>query len=423
MIRILGPLVLVALLLPSVLAPAQPRTGAPPAPDVRVLVERGLAQMEAGQGPQAEATFKDVLQRDPANLTALVSLGEIALAQKDLARAEGHLRLVEKFKPDHPQAVALRGLIHEARGQAKEAEAAWKRAVSLEPSFLPAHMLLTRQFLQQGRVDEAVEQLRAAARVAPRDDKIRESLVQVLMNAGRNPEAQKELEPLVKARPRNPALVNTLGALKGRQGDTRGAREAFEQALRLDPRFAPAHLNLADSYVVDRDFDKALAHYLKAGELAPGLSLAHERAGDVYLRMGRVDEAAAALRRAIQSDPNGFTALCQLAHLFTDYRPDLPQALDLAQRAEKRSPRSWLTQDTLGWTLYRMGRNDEAIRRLEAARGLDPRAGRVRYHLGVAYLRAGRKEPGLAELRSALEVAPGAVYALEVRRILDKGGL
>jgi tetratricopeptide (TPR) repeat protein len=115
--------------------------------------------------------------------------------------------------------------------------------------------------------------------------------------------------------------------------------------------------------------------------------------------------------------------MAQIAHVLTDYKSDFPKALEMAQRAEKIAPKSWLTQDSLGWVHYRMGKVEDAIRILEGAKGLDPRAGRARYHLGVAYLKAGKKEPGLAELRAVLEIAPGASYALEAQRILGQGGL
>jgi Flp pilus assembly protein TadD len=57
--------------------------------------------------------------------------------------------------------------------------------------------------------------------------------------------------------------------------------------------------------------------------------------------------------------------------------------------------------DTYGWVLYRRGRYTEAIPPLEKAVGKAPQAQELRYHLGMALLKAGRT----AEARENLEAA------------------
>jgi tetratricopeptide (TPR) repeat protein len=213
-----------------------------------------------------------------------------------------------------------------------------------------------------------------------------------------------------------------LGALYGRSGNPTKALQEFQEALKLNPRFGPAYLNIGDNYLAQNDRPRALENYLKAGQLTPALDEAHRKAGDLYLADQKVDEAIGAYRRALTANPNSVLALANLARIYTDNRKDLTQALDLAQRAERLAPKDWYVKDVLGWALCEAGKTREAVKRLEEARALDARAPRLRYHLGMAYLKQGKKKEAATELRTALDLAPNMAKRDEVLRILDELG-
>lgn len=59
------------------------------------------------------------------------------------------------------------------------------------------------------------------------------------LQAGRVVEALNEVRAMVEKWPKDTALRNTLGALHGRTGDSARAVQEFQEALRLNPNFAP----------------------------------------------------------------------------------------------------------------------------------------------------------------------------------------
>jgi len=61
------------------------------------------------------------------------------------------------------------------------------------------------------------------------------------------------------ANPMSPDIAYNLGLAYFQTGALELAVKAFQQALRLDPNFADAHMNLALAY--DRLYDRATAHY------------------------------------------------------------------------------------------------------------------------------------------------------------------
>jgi tetratricopeptide (TPR) repeat protein len=76
------------------------------------------------------------------------------------------------------------------------------------------------------------------------------------------------------------------------------AREAFEQALQIDPRFAPAIVNLGNLQLETGDMQAAIAHYERAIACDEEYAPAHHNLGVAYKRLGKMNDAVRALRRA-----------------------------------------------------------------------------------------------------------------------------
>ena len=75
--------------------------------------------------------------------------------------------------------------------------------------------------------------------------------------------------------------------------DFQGARDDFEQALRLDPEFGDVLHSLAHVLEKLGDLDGALASALRAVELSPDEVLAHTSLSIIYMRKGMIPEAEA----------------------------------------------------------------------------------------------------------------------------------
>jgi Flp pilus assembly protein TadD len=96
----------------------------------------------------------------------------------------------------------------------------------------------------------------------------------------------------------------SLGVLLSALGDVSGAEAAYRRALVVEPDFAPAVVNLADLLrAAGRDgqvgplLDSFLARY-------PRAAAAHHVRGLWLVRRQRVEEAIAALRRAVELAPD-----------------------------------------------------------------------------------------------------------------------
>ncbi len=133
------------------------------------------------------------------------------------------------------------------------------------------------------------------------------------------------------------------------RADLERALECFRQAIEIDPAMAVAYAGLAQTYVV----------MPIAGGAEPRQAFPH------------AEEAA---RRALELDPDSVEAETAMTGLRHWYDWDWAGAEGYARRAIARNPSSARAHQVLGRLLTNVGRHDEAIAEIDAARLLDPRA-------------------------------------------------
>jgi tetratricopeptide (TPR) repeat protein len=94
-----------------------------------------------------------------------------------------------------------------------------------------------------------------------------------------------------------------LGIFSAMRGDAAKGEEEFKTAIRLDPFFIPAYVNLADLYRArgrDAEGESILRDGLK---IAPKSAVLHHALGLVFVRMKRMDQALGELERATALEP------------------------------------------------------------------------------------------------------------------------
>ena len=123
------------------------------------------------------------------------------------------------------------------------------------------------------------------------------------------------------------------------------AKEYFEQAIALDPKYAPAYAGLADAY-------QFLAEY------------------DVQGRKEKFERAKNACRRALQLDPNLPEAHASLGLIAMNYDWDWALAEREFRRALALDPNNALIHDWYAEYLMAVGRADLSLVQIEHAGSL-----------------------------------------------------
>lgn len=275
------------------------------------------------------------------------------------------------------------GMLKLRNGNAAAAQAAFERALKMNPQDLRALTALSQTFAAQKKPKVAVQTVR----------------------------------DYVVAHPNSAQAQELLGLVLLANGDRKEAREAFTAAVAADPLFARAELELARLDTTEGNWESARNRLTKLIGANPRNSTALQWLGDVEVNRGNLNAALEQYRKAADQDPKSSIALNNVAYLLTDYRKQPDEALHYAEKAAELAPGDPTVADTLGWVLYNKGLYNVAISHLKRAAS-HPNAV-WKYHLAMAYAKAGQKEDAHRMLDAALKLdskAPEAQAALIVVR-------
>jgi serine/threonine protein kinase/tetratricopeptide (TPR) repeat protein len=157
----------------------------------------------------------------------------------------------------------------------------------------------------------------------------------------------------------------------------RRAKEFAMQALALDDSLAEAHTSLAwVRFIYEWDWEGAEKSYHRAIELNPRYATAHQWYAWLLVALGRVEEALAEGRMAVD--------------------------LDGASVSIRRG---------LGWLYYYARRYEEAADQLKRALAMNPTAEESHRVLGLVYTQQGDYAAAETELREAIEISAESTYA------------
>jgi TolB-like protein/Flp pilus assembly protein TadD len=116
------------------------------------------------------------------------------------------------------------------------------------------------------------------------------------------------------------------------------ARSSAEEALRLEPKLAEAHLALGlVYYYIDRDYDRALSELNQACQHLPNDAVAFRAVAAIKRRQGRWNESTANYEKAVSLDPKDPILLENMGWNFIATR-DYVAARKILDRAVQQAP-------------------------------------------------------------------------------------
>jgi predicted O-linked N-acetylglucosamine transferase (SPINDLY family) len=316
--------------------------------DAEIQTNLGLALREQGQYADAVASLQAALRSQPNHGRAQALLrealaleaaakGMACLEQGKLPEAEAHFRQALHHWPEFPEGYNNLGHVLARQGRLEEAIACYQQALRLRPHFGSAYNNLGIVYLRLKRPAEAEASFRAAIRLRPELAAAYTNLGLILLDQERLTEAIDCFERVLRLQPGNVQAHNHLATALHRLGQPEEAVSRLKEALRLQPTFADAHKNLGK---VLRDlgrFDEAEASYQNARQLNPDDAGAHLELGNLFKDQGRLDDMIRAYRCALELKPDAaymHSNLVYALHFHPDY--EAPVILEEAQRWNQR---------------------------------------------------------------------------------------
>jgi tetratricopeptide (TPR) repeat protein len=142
----------------------------------------------------------------------------------------------QAYNADRPEGHLNQGLVLAERGRAAEAEARYRAALRLDPSFVPAYVNLADLYRALGRDAEGEELLQEAIRQAPDSGDARHALGLLRVRQGRMDQALAVLQEAVRLQPDVPRYAFVLGVALQEVGRVEQALKVLKEAHERHPR-------------------------------------------------------------------------------------------------------------------------------------------------------------------------------------------
>jgi len=403
-----------------------------------------LAQLYSttGRTDDAKKSYDELLSESPSDVTALLGLAEVAVAQRKWPEATDYLTRARTAAPNNPAPGLLLVNMYGSQQDWKHATSAAAELVAQFPGNI--EVLNAQGWVQSAAGDTvgALSTYRRAHELAPESRPIFSRYLALLRDAKKFVEVRTVLQAALDRDPKDASLKGDLirveaeiGGLEAGLAKARGFANDDPGNRLYDVVSAELYANggrkreailLADQVAATQPSDDnvtlALFHlYSRVDDLkeAEGVLSARLKAdskdftirsalGAFYLEQKKYDAAITEYTRLLAEHPTDPTALNNLAWLY-QRQNDLPKARELAERAFAADPAAAQIDDTLGWILLAQGEADKALTHLSAANFAAPRNPDIQYHLAVALQRVGRPTDAQAMLETLL--GSGASFA------------
>lgn len=423
--------------------PAQPGAPAPAPVAPHANMAHVLSRLFNGTNgnvlEQAVRAARQASDLEPQSPTPQNRMGMLFCLQAQypeaLAAFGYALRLAGSDSLAQADALSNLGVVHALSGDLESAASQFANALAQDPSHGRA---LTNQAVllaEQGRFDEAVDNLQRAAHVDPLSALVRSNhgyalsrmlainegirefkdaimldthLMEPLYNQAKsyadeqiNDFAERYVMRALQLAPRSWQALTLLGVIKLNQGQAAPAVQSFQAARQIRPQDTMILTNLALALVMTGNDALAESTFQQASRLAPQDYDINLHLGWLYLHQGQTSASTAEL--AIALDQNDNHAIGHNNYGLCEAEMANPQeALRHFRRALQIDPHLSPVYYQLGSAYAMLGDMPSAIEAWERNAKEETGNADCCCNLGVAYYKAGKLDRAVAEFRHVI---------------------
>ncbi|HLB65489.1 MAG TPA: tetratricopeptide repeat protein, partial [Anaerolineales bacterium] len=249
----------------------------PIAPNPGLYEGAGWGYLALEAWPEAQAAFGRATSLDPATSGAWSGLADATYQGRGLEQAIAVVEQAIAANPQDPSLHEKAGWYAWEAGDVPAAEAAFRRALEVNPAYTSAYTALADLYNDLGRGEEAFSLLQSAIEVNPEDAWLHEALAGLYRERGQDEEAFAHLQRAMDLDPASGWLAleaaQTYYALSGDAVETTAL---LERAVSLEPNDPGLVLSVGETYEQMGDCRTALGYFERALEIDPGLEEARQ---------------------------------------------------------------------------------------------------------------------------------------------------
>ena len=240
---------------------------------------------------------------------------------------------------------------------------------------------------------------------------------QRFLQAGNYKRSLKAALSAVKKSPRSAMASNIAGIAASASGHPSDAIKYFQKAIALNPDFADAKKNLAQTLIVIGRADTALAVLVRLSKSTPDDWKVWYLKAQAELALGKEKDGLASVQSALAIQPETLSVY-HLRSLLNLSLGRIKDAIDDLYAVLNINPADVVALTNLSLPLARQTRSQEALDVVQKAVELDPSNVAARYRLATQFVEMGQWDEGIFHYNAILELEPEHPAALEQLTLL-----
>lgn len=194
------------------------------------------------------------------------------------------------------------------------------------------------------------------------------------------------------------------------EGKMQEAVLELQEALRANPGYVDAHVNLGGLLAEMGRSDEAIAHFREVITHRPDRADVRLRLGALLLQASRFDDAAKELEEVARANPESAPAHFEFGRALVETKRD-SEGIAALRRSLELDPKQPAAHVNIGIALARTGDPAGARAEFEKALEIDASTANARFQLGRLAESAGRLEEAEKEYQEAFRLNPESVEA------------
>jgi len=275
-----------------------------PAATAELQTLLATAHAISGKPDLADNALRMALVAAPGHVPALLAQARLKAGNRDFVSAFSIVDEILGKSSNSADAWKLKGdLFMVAKDDSVHALESYRKAIGIQPQFLPAHLAAVGALIRQGNADEAKKQWEDLKKVSPNSFQTKYLEAQIAY-LKKDTKASKELsQQLLKLAPNSPEVLQMAGSVELQANSLVQAENYLARAVQIAPNLSVARKLLLVTYLRSGQSAKALAALnstLNKGNIPPDQ---YSIAGEVYLQNGDVKKAEEYFLKASKLDP------------------------------------------------------------------------------------------------------------------------
>jgi tetratricopeptide (TPR) repeat protein len=261
-------------------------------------VVRRLTEMRPESGSIARAAALCLLAAACLGLSA-----RTVVRNRDYSSAVNLWKTVLQTNPRNPRAFVSLGnhLLEEKNYQ--EAESMYRHAIELDPEYPASYYGLAMTQMQQGRSDEALNSAQQAVRIDTIYPEAKLLMGTILTKLNRLDEAEAAFMECLAINPDHAEANFNLACIYDKKGRDKEAEAHYLRAIQVQPAYAEACRQLADLYMHMNQPQQAVEWYMKHLTLADATPRELNRLATALSQLNRLEESISYYQEALRLDP------------------------------------------------------------------------------------------------------------------------